>query len=251
MHRLLLPLLLCANGCALFLPAPEPMRALTYRASTPEPRCRLLLLPGMGDAAETFERESFVRLLRTHLPDVEVVSADATSGYYFRGTLPQRLQQDVVGPVQAERPAPLWVLGISMGGLGSLMHARGHTEQVQGLILIAPYLGPEGTLRAIRESGGLARWQPRQEAPLEERNYPEQLWGWLKRHTGEAYGQPIILLGYGTEDRLAPANALLGAALPAQNVRTVPGKHHWPTWRVLLEHFLQHPDFVSRCGPSA
>ncbi len=189
--------------------------------------------------------------IRARHPDVEIVSADATLGYYLRGTLPERLQSDVVAPAEARVAAPLWILGISMGGLGALMQAREHPDQVQGLLLLAPFLGEAEVIRDIQSAGGLAHWVAPPPAPLTEKNYSRQLWGWLKAHTGEGErsGKPVILLGYGQGDRLAPAAKLLADSLPAQHVRTIPGAHQWETWKRLLEEFLQDPTFLARCGP--
>ncbi|OJT22335.1 hypothetical protein BO221_21310 [Archangium sp. Cb G35] len=85
-------------------------------------------------------------------------------------------------------------------------------------------------------------------APLNRDNYTQQVWRWLKERTGGARPGPVILLGYGSEDRLAPTDRLLAEALPPENVRTVPGGHDWAPWKVLLARFLEHPAVRSHCG---
>jgi Alpha/beta hydrolase family len=246
--RLVLLLLsLFAPGCALLLPAPRPMHALSWPAASGAPRCRLLLLPGVGDSAETFEQQAFVEAIRTRYPRVEVVSANATLGYYMGGTLRERLETDVLSPARERARAPLWILGISMGGMGALMHAY-DAQDVQGLLLLAPYLGERRVVEEVQRAGGLAAWQAPPPAPLNADNYAHQVWRWLKERTGGAQQGPVILLGYGNEDRLAPTDRLLAEALPPENVRTVPGGHDWPPWKALLAQFLEHPAVRSHCG---
>ncbi|MGA9523317.1 MAG: alpha/beta fold hydrolase [Myxococcaceae bacterium] len=245
---LLLLTVTLGTGCLRWLPAPTPMRSMSWPAASSEPRCRLLLLPGAGDSAETFEEQAFVELIQARHPAVELVSANATMGYYYRGLLTERLQTDVVAPAERKARAPLWVLGISMGGMGALLHAHTQDGKVQGLILLAPYLGEKEVIEEIRNAGGLARWEPPPPAPLDGRNFSRQMWSWLKAHTSDGSTGPEILLGYGVDDRLAPAARLLAESLPLENVKTVPGEHTWSPWKVLLAHFIEHPAFVERCG---
>ncbi|MCI0572575.1 MAG: lysophospholipase [Myxococcaceae bacterium] len=251
MRSALLLLSLLVSGCAMLLPAPKPMRSLSWPALSGAPRCRLVLLPGMGDSAETFAEQAFVETIRTRFPRVEVLSANATLGYYVRGTLSERLEEDVVSPARERARVPLWLLGISMGGMGALMHAYEDEHEVQGLILLAPYLGEKDAVEEIRRAGGLAAWRAPPRAPLDEENYTRQIWRWLQERTGNAQQGPILLLGYGDADRLAPTDQLLADALPAGSVRTVPGGHDWLPWKALLTHFLEHPAFRSHCGDGA
>ena len=53
----------------------------------------------------------------------------------------------------------IWLLGISMGGLGTLLYASEYPEQVDGVVLLAPFLGDRSAIETIVATG-----------PLEERN---------------------------------------------------------------------------------
>lgn len=238
------PLLVVLLGCRL---APVPMAKVVEVGSLERPaRCLMVLLPGGGDAMGKFAEEGFVAAIGASGLAIDVVAADARVGYYMRGEIGERLEQDVFA---AARPGHehVWALGVSMGGYGALHYAQQYPGRVDGVVVLAPYLGGRRVVAEIAEAGGLARWTGDPPAPLNRDNYQRQLWSWLKRTTAAGEG-PVILLGYGVEDRLARANALLAAALPEDRVVTAPGGHDWPVWRGLLAEVLRHPALVERCA---
>src|SRR5687767_1308248 len=98
------------GGCLRWLPAPTPMRAVKDELKDSRARCLVVFLPGAGDEAEVFAEEGFVRALRQRGLSVDVVAANATMGYYFRGMLTQRLDQDVVSPALEKGYEQTWVV---------------------------------------------------------------------------------------------------------------------------------------------
>lgn len=56
-------------------------------------------------------------------------------------------------------------------------------------------------------------------------------WRWLQRNAGS--GATEIILGYGTDDRLARAYGPLSDSLPSSNVHTLRGGHDWRTLSML------------------
>jgi pimeloyl-ACP methyl ester carboxylesterase len=242
---------LALPGCASLLPAPAPM-AQVARAPAEAPRCVLVLLPGAGDHAEEFEARGFLALVEQRRLPVLAVAADATMGYYFRGTMQQRVTEDVVQPLRARHPeAELWLAGMSMGGFGSLSYAMEHPGQVSGVLAMAPYLGRRAISDEVRAAGGLRAWRAPSAEPTTEDNYQVQLWRWLKEATEPGAAAPSIYLGYGLEDSLAHEGAVLAAALPKERVWRTQGGHDWPYWRPIFESFLDSPGFRERCGPPA
>jgi len=233
-----------AAGCASFLPAPLPMRAVEAPRGSAPARCLLVLLPGLGDRAETFGSRGFPERIRRGGIDAEVVAADATIGYYAQGHMPGRLHADVIAP-RARAGQRVWLLGISMGGMGSLMTGRDHP--VAGLVLLAPYLGDRSLTEEIAAAGGLARWQPGPIAgPLASETYQRQVWGWLQQAV--AADQPKIVLGFGNDDKSIQQHRVLAAALPADRVRHAPGGHDWDAWTKLLDDVLERSPLVEECA---
>jgi pimeloyl-ACP methyl ester carboxylesterase len=246
----LLPVLaLC--GCLRWFPAPTPMRSAQWMQppAWPRARCLVVFLPGMGDHAEDFDGHGFVAEVKRHAPAVDVVAADATIGYYARGTFPERLATDVIRPARARGYEQVWLIGVSMGGLGTIWYSRAHTADVTGVLALAPYLGEREIIDEIYAQGGLARWKgpPRVDA-LNEDSYQREIWRWLQAVTGGRERGPIIYIGYGRADDLARPDALLAARLPRGHTYRIDGAHDWTTWKILLGQFLESSDFAARCG---
>lgn len=238
---------LIAAGCARWLPAPVPMKSLAYPVGAERARCLLVMLPGAGDGAGTFEKHGFVEAVRARRLSVDVVAANATMGYYFKGLLVDRLRADVLEAHKARGYAQTWFLGISMGGMGSLMTADRWEGVADGLVLFAPYLGDEKLVAEVEAAGGLAKWNPGPlDARFDEETYQRHVWAWLKRATAE--GKPELYLGYGTDDRMGRAARVLGQALPDGHVATAPGGHDWPPWNKLWGDLLDHSAFAAACA---
>lgn len=241
-------LLLCA--CARWFPAPVPMRSIEWHqpAAKPQARCLIVFLPGMGDDAEEFERQGFVAEVKKNDLSVDMVAANATLGYYARGTFPERLATDVIGPARARGYEQLWLVGMSMGGLGTVYYARSHAADVTGVLALAPYLGERELIDEIRGQGGLATWQgPPKVDVMNEDNYQRELWRWLQAVTRRQEPGPNIYLGYGRADKLARQDELLAAALPEGHTYLVDGAHDWETWKVVLGEFLQTSELARTC----
>ena len=241
--------LLALSGCRAFFPAPTPM-AQVVRAPKEEPRCILLLLPGAGDHAEEWHHHGFLGLIEQRHYPVLAVAADATLGYYYRGTMGERVTEDVVKPLRAKYPkAELWVAGMSMGGFGAFFYAMEHPGQVNGLLAMAPYLGDGAVAKEVRAAGSLAAWKAPAAAAATQENYQWQLWRWLQEATTPGASAPTLYMGYGTKDSLAPDDALVAAALPKDHVwLNEGGGHDWPYWQPIFEGFLDGAEFQSRCG---
>ena len=189
------------------------------------PRATLVMLPGAGDRAGDLVERGFVRALRDRGIGADAVIVDAHFDYYLEASVVARLHEEVLAP--ARRGGPAWMMGISLGGLGALSYAREHPGTVEGVVLLAPFLGTRGLIAEVTRAGGLHAWQPGAGAPEDgERRFL----AWLREYRAGEPAWPRIYLGYGTEDRYAPASALLAPLLPAPQVMAVPGGHDWDTW---------------------
>ncbi|MEW6336692.1 MAG: alpha/beta hydrolase-fold protein [Acidobacteriota bacterium] len=223
-----------AAACAALKPAVAPIRTVRYvdRAGAP---CTVVLLPGRWNAPEEFGRAGFPAVLEDGGVRAAIVAPDAHLGYYMRETVLERLRHDVVGPARAAG-RPVWVVGVSMGGLGALLYARDHPGELAGIVAIAPFLGDRDVIDEITSSGGLDAWEPAR--PPAPDDYQRRLWLWLKEVTASDVGMPELYLGYGTDDRFAGSAELLGAQLEGRRVLAEAGGHDWPTWRRLFERIV-------------
>lgn len=226
----------------LHTPRPFLMQRHEYRGSSTV-RDLLVLLPGIGDSAEDFERYGFVAPVRRIEWPVDMVMVDAHYGYYADRTVLRELHEGVFRPAKACGYRHIWIAGISLGGFGALLYASRYPEDVTGVLAIAPFLGGHDLVQEIARADGLTRWAGEE---AEQEDYPRQLWQWLRRSLPERSG-PHLYLAFGTRDIFAPAHRLLAASLSPERVFIEPGEHDWPTWRTLWARFLRDaPEATSR-----
>ena len=240
-------MLLLLGGCR-FLPAPLPMAKIVEAQPKSGPaKCLFVLLPGAGDHAAIFREQGFIDLLQGTGWSVDLVAADATMGYYYRGIAAERIELDVAAPSRAGQQH-IWLVGTSMGGFGTFHYAQQYPEHVDGILAIAPYLGAKSVAEEVSTAGGLAKWTADPKAKLTEDNFQRQLWSYLHRViVGEEKG-PSFYVGYGDADDLGTQDAVLAAALPPDHVFHAPGGHDWPVWRELLKQFLVTPEVKAACA---
>lgn len=226
-----------STGCKWMIPAPTPMTFVHYPVASPAaPHVDVLLLPGRGDAAEVFEEHGFIAALRKRSIAAEVTVANASIGYYVREKFYERMDTDVLPHLPK---SGLWVGGISLGGLGSVLIAERHPERFAGLVLIAPYLGDDDIIDEIEKAGGLAKWK----APVGETDHQRRVWRYLQHITLKTEGAPKLYLGFGSEDGLNRAHRLLVAVLPKERVFPMPGGHVWEPWTKVWEAVLDTRPF--------
>jgi len=213
------------------------MRSIEQRADPAGARTLVVFLPGRGSDARSFVKADFAAIAAERGLAADLVYADATEGYYFDRSVVTRLHDDIIGPARAWGYQRVWLVGVSLGGLGAILYARDHPDEIDGLLLLAPYLGDDALVREIERSGGLAAW-PGPYVADGWSGFARGVWGWLRTTTGPGGHGPAIWIGYGRDDRLRRSHALLAAALAPSRVLTTSGGHSWSAWRALWKAFL-------------
>ena len=206
-------------------------------------RILLVMLPGATHKPPDFERYGFVRALRERALAVDTIAVDAHLGYYLERNLVEHLSEDIIAPARARGYRRIWLMGISLGGMGALMYARERTAEIAGVIALAPFLGVRGTIEEIARAGGIEHWQPGETAAQDDERV---VLAWLKAYGAENPALPRIHLGYGTGDRFVAASEILASRLPPSQVVAVAGGHDWKTWIALWETLLDRDVFA--CG---
>src|SRR6478672_5093934 len=209
---------LALAGCAGFSPVKDRLDVVEHKSACADAdKTLLVLLPGRFDAPQDFVEHGFVEAVRRRKLNADIAIPDLHLGYYLQRSAVDRLRDDILLPAKAAGYRRIWLAGVSLGGLGSLLYLQLHAEPVDGAILIAPYLGRDPVIDDIAGAGGLAAWNP---GALDEDDYERQLWRWLRTY-GEGRpasgARPDLYVGYGAEDRFARSNALLAAMLPKNN----------------------------------
>lgn len=210
-------------------------------------RVALVMLPGARDRAQDLVEQGFVRALRKRGLAVDAVIVNAHFDHYLEHSVVAQLEQDIIAPLRKRGLARIWLMGISLGGMGALSYAREHADAIEGVILLAPFLGTRGLIAEITHAGGLRHWQPGTITPEDDER---RLLLWLRQYRAGDPALPRICLGYGTEDRYAPASMMLARQLPDRQVVTLQGGHDWATWLKLWDRLLDGDVFSSN-GASA
>lgn len=239
--------MLALSGCALTRSAGRPVQALAFRNQAERASCLVVFLPGILDFPDAFQERGWSGLLAEHGSECDAVAVDLHLRYYLvdGDELPEVIVEDILVPAQARGYESIWLVGISIGGLGAAMIARDHPELVDGLMLFSPFFGNPGLVDEVRRAGGLAAWDPGVlPEHLTSDNFPRIAWGWLKRYVDEPEGMPPLYLGFAEDDWIAPGNELLAAVLPPERVMSAAGAHGWSTWTPMFRELLDRADIT-------
>jgi S-formylglutathione hydrolase FrmB len=222
----------CLCLCACLGPGRTETRIPTALIAAPQAsgeKVLVVVLPGRGDDLEGLRRSGIAEAIQRAWPQADVELAAVTMPYYFEGRMPQRLHDEVIEPARRRGYAGIWLAGASMGGMGTLLYERQYPGQLEGLVLLAPYLGDRGLIREIGATG-LAAWQPGpRPAAIDAGNYQREVWRDIQAWPGSGRS-PRVWLAYGEDDRLARALPSLEPALAADQVLVRPGGHAWAVW---------------------
>ncbi len=223
-------ILVCISffGCALFYTTKKPIDTLFYFKGKATSDSLIVMLPGGGAEPADFMRNGFIKEIQDSGIRADVIVVDAHLGYYFKRNLLPRLHEDVIIPARQKGYKNIWLLGISMGGLGAMMYAKHYPDNISGLVVLTPFLGYPAVINEISDAGGLSRWSPKE--PIDKDDYEHDLWKWLKGYTRPEENHPRLVIGYGKEDHFAAGSVLLAEILPKDKVYMVQGRHDWETW---------------------
>jgi pimeloyl-ACP methyl ester carboxylesterase len=191
----------------------------------------MVWLPGAYHAAQDFVAAGFPQAVRARQLALDLIFVDLELEHVGdRGAL-QLLRSGMVLPARSAGIS-IWLGGISLGGLFALAYAASYPDEVDGLCLLAPYLGNRILTAEIAQAPGLAAWQP---GELAETDEERRIWRYLKTRRP---GSTSLYLGFGQGDRFSAAHELLAETLPADSVDVIDGGHEWSTWVRLWENFL-------------
>ena len=204
--------------------------------SVPATDTLLVMLPGATHKPRDLIDAGLVAALRGRGRTIDVAICDAHVGYYLERSIVERLEVNILANARARPYARVWLLGISLGGLGALLYARAHRDEIAGVVVLAPYLGVPGLMDEVTRAGGLDLWQPGTIGALDDER---GLLAWLQKQDPANPALPPTYLGYGLADRFAAASRLLSQRLPPERVLTHPGTHDWSTWIALWNTLLE------------
>lgn len=225
---------LLLGGCYFFQTASEPMPAERFQASAPVTGL-IVLMPGFGDGPQDYIEHGFVDTVREANPAFDVIAVNAHFGYYRNYSVIERLHQDIIAPARS-RYDEIWLVGISMGGFGAAAYAMTHPENVDGMILLAAFMGSEEIVEEIMAAGTLGQWVSPDLATVEDdrdrRTY--ELWQFYQAYVEAPERKPSLYLGFGDQDHLRGPNAFVAGVLPTERSLVLAGDHKWVVWKPLF-----------------
>ena len=212
-------------------------KSLPYKHYVGPDRVLVLLLPPIGGKGSQYETNGFIEAVREKGFEADLKILDVNPVLYFRGRIIELVKTELVDPAKASGYEKIILVGTSLGGHGALLYVTQHPQDVDGVVVLAPFLGGGRVAEAIEKAGGLKRWE---DCPDLTWEYPCNMWKLLKTCVSDPHNPSTIILGYGTEDGFAKQNSLLAKELPPKNVFTVAGGHDWMTWKHLWIDVLEY-----------
>lgn len=229
----LLLLAACSAGGDVTRPIPT-----LFVPAAASPHRLVVMLPGRGDDLDSLAQSGVARQIHEAWPDADVILTGLTMPFYLQGQATRRLHDEVMVPARARHYAQVWLAGISLGGMGALEYDQAYPGEVDGLLLISPYLGDRPLYREIEKAGGLACWQPGPVQPLGPETFQRELWRGLQRWREAPARTQSVWLAYGDSERFRDRIGLLATLLPPAHVVELPGHHNWTLWHPAMQALL-------------
>jgi pimeloyl-ACP methyl ester carboxylesterase len=238
----MLLLMFLMAGC---ISGQKPLQTLHYESAGTKNKHLIIFLQGLGgtmncllEGHKCFEAEGLVESVRTRNIPFDMMAPNTHFGYYKDRSLEYRLRNDVILPAKAAGYDKIWLGGASMGGLGSLLYLKHHSEDITGVLAMGPFLGDTDIIDEISAAGGLDAWEPGNYD--EKEDWQRMLWDWLKGYNRGINSGPPIYLGIGTEDTYYRGQKLLVDYLPPDRVIEIEGKHRFATFKKIWDIFLDN-----------
>ena len=199
-----------------------------------------VLLPAAYTGPDDFIQAGFVTAARERALSLDLAFVDLNLTHLTDRTLLRRLRHEIILPARAMGDRTIWLCGISLGGYVALAYAERYPGEIDGVCVLAPYLGSRIVTGEIAAAGGVGGWEPGEIAADDDERH---IWRFIKRLGARAPNAlapyPMgVHLGFGSEDRFADSHRMMAAALQPERVDVQPGGHDWPVWRQLWENFL-------------
>lgn len=196
---------------------------------------RVLLMPGAYQQPAQFLQAGFAQAVLARAPHLELSLAIPQMAHLTDRRWLATLHDEIVLPARTQQ-VPLWLGGISLGAFMALRFAAQYPESVDGLCLLAPYLGSRLIAAEVASCADVGQWQT---GALEDDDDERRIWRYVARLKFSP-APTRVFVGFGSSDRFADTQRVLVSALPTSGTTTheIAGGHDWPVWGQLWERFL-------------
>lgn len=235
-YWLLISSLSFLTSCVSVGDASKPIPTITIPAQQKAHRL-VVVLPGRSDDLDALKRSGVAEAIQEAWPDADVILAELAMPYYTDRIAPRRLHDEVIAPARRRGYTQIWLSGASLGGMGTLLYARDYPDDIDGAVLLAPYLGEPEILKEIQDAGGISRWNPGPPQAGDDA-WQRELWRHLQSWTRKPEATRNIWVVYGDRDPLREAMPLLEPLLLKQHILIRPGGHTWRMWSPAMGEVL-------------
>lgn len=197
----------------------------------------IIFLPGLYDTADTFKKEKFFAIARKAGIKADMVAASIHIGHLIKEMMLMRIETDIFQHAKDVGYDNIWLVGVSLGGLNSLLFYQKHKKDICGVVVLAPYLADEALTKELQQAGEIKNWQPKSAEKKVLEQKLQSLWVWLKEQDSKNLLKQIFL-GYGKQDRYIEAMKILQSTLDKKNITAVEGKHGWIAGRKIWQQQL-------------
>ena len=197
---------------------------------------RIVLIPGANQGLEDLHTAGFLAAVHARRLNIDIVLVAPQLAHVTDRSALARLHTEVVLPARLSGCGAVWFAGISMGGFLALLYAADYPTELEGICLLAPYLGNRMINTEIGRFQSLANWNAGTAHAQDELAEDRRVWRYIATHP--PYPPPVRYLGFGREDRFAAAQRLLAGQLPPEAVDVIDGGHDARVWRQLWDRFL-------------
>ncbi len=196
------------------------------------------MLPGIADDLEALQDRRVAELIQDAWPHADVVLTGLTLPFYKQGQAARRLHDEVIRRYR-KAGQPLWLAGISLGGMGVLLYDREYSGDAAGMLLMSPYLGEDGIREQIRAAGGLAQWDPGPPQAIDASNFQHELWRYIKSWQATPSRTESAWMAYGADEKFREPDGMIAPLFPKGHVIVLPGRHNWDLWNRAFPKLLQ------------
>jgi len=216
--------------------ANKPLKTLEYKLNAPARSENLFVfMRGLGGSNRSFADAGMIDDVAKRTIPFDIIAPNAHFAYYSERTLIERLHNDIILPAVNQGYTNIWLIGVSMGGLGSMLYLEKHPEYIDGVYLIAPFLCYDKILDEILAAGGVRQWTPGTYDPVND--WERAFWHWIKDEITDRKTIPIYH-GFGKSDEYGKGQNLFTTVIPENRVIIIEGGHDVKTIKSLWEIFL-------------
>ena len=146
----------------------------------------IIFLPGLLDTAKTFKDEQFFSAARKVGVKADMVAASINIRHLIEKVMVERIEKDIFRHLKNEGYKNIWLVGMSLGGLNTLLFYQKYAKDICGVVAVAPYIADEGLTKELQQAGSLNKWLPKSAKNKKVVKQKLQLlWEWLQQQAAK------------------------------------------------------------------